>query len=621
MKKEVLQIKKYQEKTVDVQQDLKWWKRKEELPESVWEVVRQIDENQTYRTNNYLKFLRLYQNQQIVGLNQGEWNKYIPRIHNNSLSLNIIASMIDTVCSKISHSQPKPLFLTSDGDYSQKRRAKLLTKYCEGMFEQLKIYQIGVEVFRDACVFGTGAIKLALSDGRIIAERVAVNELVIDEIEGKDNNHRQLFQKKIVDRDSLVAQFPEKAAEIFRADPAIEANSMRDGRIIDQVMVVESWHLPSGRNTKDGKHVICLNQSVLIEEDYDKSYFPFVLFKWKTSLFGPFGIGLAEELMGLQQELNKIIRSISRSLELTIGPRVMIDNASNVNTAQINSEIGSIIRYSGNPPQYVTPQAVNPEVYQYLENLYRKAYEISGVSTMDAFAQKAPSIVSGQAIRNLTDIASARFQTTGQRWEQFFMEIARQLIELSEDITKGEDAEAKKALQVRVANKKAMRVIDYKSIRLDDGDFIMSCFPVNILPSQPAGRLQTVQDLFQAGFIDQDTAMSLLDFPDLESKLNLKLAAQNNIERKIEIMLDDGEPQFPEPFDNLALSLTMVQEAYSKGKLDKAPEDNLELLRTYMDQVTRMMNESQQPALPPEAQPGGQEIMQGPQAPQAQMQQ
>jgi hypothetical protein len=196
------------------------------------------------------------------------------------------------------------------------------------------------------------------------------------------------------------------------------------------------------------------------------------------------------------------------------------------------------------------------------------------------------------------------------------MDIARHLIDLAEDLVKLDPEDG--ALRSKTIARRAMHAINYKEVRMDQEQLIMRIFPINILPTQPAGRVQAVQDLYQAGFIDTDTALSLLDFPDLESKLNLKLAAQQNIERKIELMLDDGEAQFPEPFDNLQLSLTMVQEAYNRAKIEKVNEDKLELMRNYMDHITQMLAEQNQPAMPPQ---GNQEIIQAQPSPGTQLQQ
>ena len=80
---------------------------------------------------------------------------------------------------------------------------------------------------------------------------------------------------------------------------------------------------------------------------------------------------------------------------------------------------------------------------------------------------------------------------------------------------------------------------------------MMDMFPTSSLSSTPSGRLQDVQELLQAGFISKDDGMKLLDFPDLKSYMDRKNAGLDDIEKMIEIMIEKGEYQTPEPYQDL----------------------------------------------------------------------
>ena len=45
----------------------------------------------------------------------------------------------------------------------------------------------------------------------------------------------------------------------------------------DLVRVRESWHLPSGKGAKDGKHVVCVKGATLLLEEYDSELLPHVI--------------------------------------------------------------------------------------------------------------------------------------------------------------------------------------------------------------------------------------------------------------------------------------------------------------------------------------------------------
>src|SRR5690606_23374763 len=105
-------------------------------------------------------------------------------------------------------------------------------------------------------------------------------------------------------------------------------------------------------------------------------------------------------------------------------------------------------------------------------------------------------------------------------------------------------------------------------VEMDRESYVTRVFPTSILPTTPAGKLQTVQELTQAGFIEKEQAVDLLDFPDLEAYMGLKNAPIDCVKRIIEQFLDEGEYQTPEPYMNIPLSKSMVQMAYIRAKND-----------------------------------------------------
>jgi hypothetical protein len=87
--------------------------------------------------------------------------------------------------------------------------------------------------------------------------------------------------------------------------------------------------------------------------------------------------------------------------------------------------------------------------------------------------------------------------------------MAKMLIALSRELY-GE----KKGLSMKVAGKKFLETIDWKDAQLEDDEFVIEMFPESSLPSSPRGRLQTISELSQAGYISKERSLELLDFPD-----------------------------------------------------------------------------------------------------------
>jgi hypothetical protein len=117
----------------------------------------------------------------------------------------------------------------------------------------------------------------------------------------------------------------------------------------------------------------------------------------------------------------------------------------------------------------------------------------------------------------------------------------------------------------------------------------MDIFPTSSLSNTPAGRLQDVQELLQAGFITKEDGMKLLDFPDLEGTMNLLNAGIEDIEKMIEDMVEHGNYTTPEPYQNLELGIKKCQQAYLMYRAQGAPDERLELLRRWMEDAQGLL--------------------------------
>lgn len=570
-----------------------WWKSKpDELYQDVFSIVETITEDQDYRRYNNLKYAALYANYQMLGF-YGTQFMTAQNLPTTRLTLNVVKSCIDTAASKISKAKPRPLFLTDGGVYSQKKKAEQLTQYIEGAFEDIDMYEKGQTAFLHGCVTGTGFIKFYkdYDAGKVCAEHVLTDEIVIDDNEALYGNPRQLHQKRYLHKDVLKEMFPEKKEYIDMCNTGVEGDYT--SKTVDLCLVVESWHLKSGKDAKDGKHTICIENCTLLEEEYTKDYFPFVWFKWSPRLVGFFGSGLAEELVGIQLEINKILKNIQIAQKLMSVPRIFIEDGSAVNQMGITNDFAAIYKYKGTPPRAETFSAMSSEIYNYLWQLYQKAYEITGISMLSASSKKPSGLDSGVAIREYQDIETERFVLVGQRYEKMFIDAANIIVDMSKDLF-----EEKKGLKVKVKQGKFIKEIKWKDIDLAEDQYILKVYPTNMLPSTPSGKLQMVQELVQAGFLDKEQALNLLDYPDIEAFFNLTTASIDNINYYIELMIDDGKYESPEPFMDLQRAITMVQSAYLRAKADKVADERLDLLRRFITDCQNMLSLANPPTTP-----------------------
>ncbi len=553
-----------------------------------------LKETQGLRYRAAAIFARLYGNHSLYSFAGSSMNR-MDQMHGlpqDRPTFNLIQSVTDTLVSRISQSRPQPVFLTDNSDYKQRNLAKKLNNFIQGEFFQTKAYELGSTALRDACVEGTGLIHIyETPDHRVGLERVLLTELLIDPNEAMYGDPRQLYRIKLMDRDVLMANFPklkEKLSLAANAYPDSSADSSKT--VADLVMVVEGWHLPSGENAKDGRHMIACSAGYLLDEDYTKDKFPFSFLHYAPRLVGFWAQGVAEQLMGTQMELNSILYTISQAIKLVGVPRVFQEEGSKISNTSHNNQIGVIVKYRGTKPSYEVAPCNAPELYAERDKLIAYGYQQCGVSSMQAASQKPSGLNSGEAIRSYDDISTDRFAALARRYDNFFIDLAYQIVDLAKDI-----AEREGSYQTVYPNKNGTREIDLPKADLLEDTFVIQCFTQSSLPKDPAGRLAKITEMTTSGMITMSEGRRLLDYPDLEQVEKLANAAEERILQILDDIIESGKYTPPDPFMDLGLAVQLTTQyinLYASAKLEEA---KLQKLRDFFEQTQTLM----QAATPP----------------------
>lgn len=581
----------------------RWWLLpKSEVAQSVVFLVNMLSQYDSRRQTQLQISARLYGNLSLMGLNGLTFSKIVSTQSSvkDRIAYNLVQSVTDTLVAKMAKNKPKPLYLTSGGDYKIQKRAKKLDEFTDGIFYENKAYEIGPLTLRDGCWAGDGIVHVYDHYGRVKFERVMASELYVDQVESFYGHPRQMHRCKNVDREVLKELFPKSAQAIERANKASADLTGTWQNVADQITVVESWHLPSGPDADDGRHTICIEDTCLYDEKYKKHRFPFAFLRYSPRLYGFWGQGLVEQLQNIQLEINKLLWVIQRSMHMAGTFKILMENGSKIVKEHLNNDIGTIVCYTGTQPVYITPQMVQPEVYTHFQTLIQKGYEQAGISQLSAASQKPAGLDSGKALREYNDIESDRFELTGQAYENLFLDIADLAIDVARDIY-GDTKEYK----VQVPSQSFIKSIDWKDIDLDRDEYVMKSYPVSSLPDDPAGRLQTIQEYMQAGMISPTAGRRLLDFPDLKEAEKLANSMEDYLNQIIEKMVDDGVPAvFELPYDDANLARELALEQYAYGRANGLEEDKLQLLRDFMDQITKQQQDMQAAQQqPPQAAP------------------
>lgn len=592
-------------KPADKARPMKWWlaKSKSQLGQELLSTAAYLKEQQQFRYRQAAIWARLYGNMPIFnyvgsGLSKIQGAQNLPT---DRPTMNVIQSCIDTKVSRITQSRPRPLFLTDGADYKERNLAEQMNKFIVGELFRLDAYKMGEILLRDAEVWGTGVWKVYETiDKKVGLERKLYTDILFDLNDARDGRPRMIYEFALVDRDILVNYFPKYRSDIEKAEQGYPDNSSESHKTVsDQVMVIESYRLPSGPDANDGRHVIACSEGVLLDEEFKKDRFPYVILQSSPRMVGIDGQGCAERLMGTQVAINKLLIQMERSLDL-ITPVWLIEAGSKMNKAHFNNNLGRLQEYSGTPPQYQAPEPYSQSLPMQLERLIQYAYQQEGVSSLNATGKKPEGLDSGSAIRSYDDLQSDRFAALERRYHNAYIDLAHLIIDKAIDI-----AEETGSYDTVYPSKDGNKEINLPDIKkLKDNPYVLQCLDTSSLPRDPAGRIATITERMQAGIYTPQQGMSLMQSLDLVQEDQLMLGAEKRIRKILDEIVESGKYSPPDPFMDLALAEKLVVEYYNLYMTFKLEESKAQKLRTFHSQIQTLKMTAQQ-VLNPQM-PGGQ---------------
>jgi hypothetical protein len=533
-------------------------------------------ENQ-YRNDTSLTYARMYEGRPITSLYQFAGGA----LRSGAMDLgdlatwNVLRAVCGSASAQVCRSRPRPRFLTNNGNQKQKTKAKKLQAFADGLFVDANVYEITQQAFTDATVFPNGWVQVYVDHDRVKLQRCLDGEIFIEW--NPYGAPRTIYRRRYMDRYQLLADFgdDEKKADAIRnAHGADLLGTRQESPLIE---VWESWRLPSRPNGDDGFHVIALDHAAggtLLCDPWTKSYWPLINISWELPLAGSHGTSVASIVYPIQYQINAMLLHIEKAQRVACRPRMWVRNGSKAK--RLTNEMGEIIE-SAEEPRMLVFGALSPEIYQQLERHIARAYELSGVSREISQGVKPTGTNSAVAIRESLDVAQARFALVQQRWENMHVRIAKVMIDMARDLYKDS-----KKYQVSAPGTQLLESIDWSDIDLTEDEYFITVQPASLLPTTPAGRIDTAQDLVKSGVWSADRAQAALDELDPESEMSLERAAEKNIERQIELMLD-GQAQQPDKFTDFGKAIKLCSLHINQAEIDGVSDKSIDLVRRYAD--------------------------------------
>lgn len=584
--------------------------------EAVVNTVDALATDQAWRRSNYMAYARLYGQPEDLMLG-GTGSLWYSTDRSSRVGDNVVKSVIDSIYADVCKSQPFPLPLTSGGNWSLKRKAKNFKKYLEGLFLEADPYHDVDRAELDCLIFGTGFVQVFLNENnRVRFERVFPWEVYVDRVDAQYGRPRCMYRVKQVDRRAAKAQYPGLRADVFEdcSEPPFSLSANKSNAPAhDAIWLYEAWRLP---DTEDlpGRHIICTANGVLVDEPWCHPWFPLVSLICGEPISGIWGLGVAEELSGTQMELESISSYIQISRRLFGVPRMYLTNvpdSASIPEAVMDNSLGVVVRLPPGvaKPEVDAPNVIPPETFTYRESLIGGAYSRFGVDQISSGGSLPAGVDSGIAIQRYIDKGSTRLGKFHREREQLFLDLGKISLCLCKDAHEAAKEKGEKGYAVKVGVGKYLEELDWSDIDLDDDQYTLQVFPINFLSNDPVSRLQQIESLLNMGAIDVEVAKTLLDFPDLDSKMRLDTAWWDEILWIVEEITEHGRYVPPESEMNLEKAIPMIQFARTRARLDGVPADRISMLSRWLVAAAEKMGAIEpegggpEAGMPPEMQP------------------
>lgn len=530
--------------------------------------------------------------------------------------LNATKTVIDTFVSRLSKDRPMPSFVTDGADWDLKRRARKFRQFIVGEMRETEFDDLSREALNDGSQLGTGWTRIDSGEDDVYAERIHDNDLFFDERECKYGKPRQAIHVHRIARDYLSELFPEHASQIEYArssEPRPDDrsdNRLAETDLEDYVDVYEAWHLPSTRESHDGRRVMCIDGATLVTEEWLEARFPWAMFRLFRPPKGLRGDGFVDQLASLQHRVNCIVRDLQMNLAAFGKGYIAVHEANDMPTDMLTGWQPFKMKFRGaQPPKVELPQPFNPAQLSALQFFIQQMFEMSGVSMSAAQSKSSLGAgASGVALDTQYDIDSDRFRMPQANYARYRLDGAQAYLDAAARVARRRaEGKGKKRSWVATSwkSRDSIERLDYDEVALSDGDYKLQIEPVNFLPDTRAGKLSIVEQLAKAGVIPQWIVPTLFDEPDLQLANCFLLGPVRNCLRKMDVLADvRKEAPVPVAYNDLELELKVALGYYNYVEDDGAPDEVLDRYDTYIKLLEQLIKKKNVGAQPPAAAPG-----------------
>lgn len=534
---------------------------------SLIEWCRELEEEQKAVHELNLRHYQFYSNRFLAAFDWGD-NRF------TSASLepvttttdNVIIQVVDALTAEIGKNRPKAKPVLFGASHSQQKLARKLDKFLYGEFIRNNIYEVAKSALLNAFICGFGCVRVEMEyiksrKGKKVSEQaqscltnVFPDDIIIDNTEY--NNTGQICSiayRRVLPAKVVKATYGLTDAQIEKA--ATFSGSYLTYRSVQQkwIVVVEAHRIAMGDTP--GRRVVAIPGTLIEDEEWEYDWLPYVFYHWSRPNKTFYTQSVVEQALPNQIRLIEINQVIHRCQEIVSRPRLLIQQGSKVNPMEINNLNAKLIMYTGVKPEALKWDAVNAELYNEREREIKICFDKFGLNQMSASGglPQSARLDSSAAVREYNQIQDGRLVDPTQRYENFFLDLARTIIRVIKA-----SGESPRTVWYSGGRRSRAETIDWKDVELDDDCYTLILEAASSFSMTPSAMRDSLEDQLVKGLITPEEYKYQLGAPDMDSLTAVASAGYNDICRVVEL-LEEGKYEAPTIDQDLVNGVKLVQ--------------------------------------------------------------
>lgn len=327
-------------------------------------------------------------------------SQYRVRLKENHTN-NILSRMLSVFMQNL----PVARVFANSSDWSDSQKAESTEQYLKQFHRKKQMELRYMKLIKYACGFGSGFVYHRWNSelgGRVLLDESETengqeqvryfhgdSEVKIDDpfkiavrpgIDEIDDMW-DIIRSEPVNRWSVVASYGEIDAESAKAMDAYTGDIRQDD---DIVMMHHYYHKPTPW-FEEGLYACWVGKKLIKvrEATENEAKLPIVHLPFDRPYMKFYGTSTIEQIMDLQEQLNRAAGMIVEARNLMARPRILAANESNIPIQSLSDRPGEVIRYdmAGGPPKFETPNFNFTELANHKGDVRNALSQVSGMTS------------------------------------------------------------------------------------------------------------------------------------------------------------------------------------------------------------------------------------------------